>query len=169
MNTKLNSGKKLGLMSCAVACAIAALSSSVAMSDNGKHDNRGKAGKDCNATTIRGDYGTQMQGTRPAAPPNTGIETVIGVVWRSYDGAGNFEQRDNIKGSLSVFTPNRPGMGTYEVSPDCTGITTFQPDPNNPFIVIQERIVILDNGNEIRSITETPAPLMITSVSKRIN
>jgi hypothetical protein len=92
---------------------------------------------------------------------------VIGVVLRNYDGNGNFEQLDSIKGSSTGIVPNRPGLGTYEVSQDCTGTTTFQPDPNGP-LVIQERFVIVDDGNEIRSITETPPPLMITSVARRL-
>jgi hypothetical protein len=163
MNTKVKRYKGTGLTACTVAIAVAALSSPLAMSDKGKH------GPSCNAATIRGDYGIQMEGTRPTPPPNVGIETVIGVVWRRYDGNGNFEQLDSVKGSITGIVPNRPGLGTYEVNPDCTGVTSFQPDPNNPFVVIRERLVILDKGKEIRSITETPAPTMVSSVAKRIN
>lgn len=164
MNSQLNRYRRVGLKSCALACALAALISPLAMSDNDKH---GKPDKPCNAATIRGDYGIQMQGTRPVPPPGSGIESVIGVVMRNYDGNGNFDQQDNIKGFSTGIVPNRPGLGTYEVYPDCTGITSFQPDPNVP-LVIQERFVILDDGNEIRSITESPGPLMITSVAKRV-
>jgi len=75
---------------------------------------------------------------------------------------------DNIKGSVTGIVPDRPGTGTYEVFPDCSGVTEFQPDPNNPNLVIRERFVILDNGNEIWSMAETPAPLMVTTVGKRV-
>ena len=149
-------------MSCAVAFALAALISPLAMSDNSKPD------KPCNAGTIRGSYGIQMQGTRPVPPPTGGTESVVGVVLRNYDGDGNFEQLDSIKGSVTGIVPNRPGFGTYEVSADCTGTTSFQPDPNNPNFVIVERFVILDGGNEIRAIGETPPGLMVTSVAKRV-
>jgi len=146
----------------AASFAVAALGAAQAMSDDGKE------GRSCTERTIRGDYGIQMQGTRPTPPPTVVTESVIGVVLRSYDGYGNFEQVDNIKGSVSGIVPDRPGTGTYEVNPDCTGVTYFYPDQNNPNLVIQEKFVILDNGNEIRSITETPPPLMITAVSKRV-
>jgi hypothetical protein len=165
MNTK-SSYRKTGLTSCAVTVALAALSSPMAMSDDSKSH---KPNKPCNAATIAGAYGIQMQGTRPVPPPTGGIESVVGVVLRSYDGNGNFEQLDNIKGSVTGIVPNRPGTGTYEVNPDCTGTTFFQPDPNNPNLVIQEIIVILDDGNEIRAIGQTPAPLMVSSVAKRVH
>jgi hypothetical protein len=122
----------------------------------------------CDNATIRGDYGIQMQGTRPTPPPTDVIETVVGVLLRSFDGDGNFEQVDNIKGSVTGIVPDRTGTGTYEVFPDCSGVTEFQPDPNNPNLVIRERFVILDNGNEIRAMAETPAPLMVTTVGKRV-
>jgi hypothetical protein len=165
MNSQMNGSRKIDLKSCALAIALAALISPVAMSDNGKS---GKPDKPCDAGTLRGAYGIQMQGTRPVPPPTGGVESVVGVVWRSYDGDGNFEQLDSIKGSVTGIVPNRPGLGTYEVSADCTGTTSFQPDPNNPNFVIVERFVIVDGGNEIRSIGETPAALMVTSVATRV-
>ncbi len=165
MNSQTNGYRKTDLMSCAVAFALAALISPLAMSDNAKS---GKPDKPCNAGTIRGSYGIQMQGTRPVPPPTGGTESVVGVVLRNYDGDGNFEQLDSIKGSVTGIVPDRPGFGTYEVSADCTGTTSFQPDPNNPNFVIVERFVILDGGNEIRAIGETPPGLMVTSVAKRV-
>jgi hypothetical protein len=124
-------------------------------------------GRPCNDALIRGDYAIQMQGTRPA--PGGAIETVIGVVLRSFDGYGNFDQVDNIKGSITGIVPDRPGSGTYEVSSDCTGVTQFQPNPSNPSLVIEEKFVISENGNEIRSITRSPPPLLITAVAKRVH
>jgi len=92
------------------------------------------------------------------------------VVLRTYDGNGIFEQLDNIKGSVTGLAPGRAGTGTYQVNADCTGTTSFQPDPiNNPNLVIQEIMVIVADGNEIRAIGQTPAPLMVTSVAKRVH
>ena len=51
---------------------------------------------------------------------------------------------------------------------DCTGTTRHQPDANNPNLVIEEKLVILDNGNEIRSITVTPEQFFVTTVAKRV-
>ena len=140
------------------ALLLSAFASTQAQSENGKP---------CNDALMRGDYAIQMQGTRPA--PGGAIETVIGVVLRSFDGYGNFDQVDNIKGSITGIESDRPGSGTYEVSPDCTGVSQFQPDPSNPLLVIEEKFVISDNGKEIRSITRSPPPLLITAVAKRVH
>lgn len=118
----------------------------------------------CSNATIRGTYGGQMQGTNPV--PGAGIQTVIGVIIRTYDGAGNFTQIDNIKGSITGIVPDRPGAGTYQVNPDCSGVTLFQPGPG---ITLEERMVIVDHGREIRSIVSSPLPVMTTSVQKRID
>jgi hypothetical protein len=106
----------------------------------------------------------QIQGTRPSTPGGP-IESVIGVVIRYYDGHGGFTQVDNVKGSSSGTTPDRQGVGTYEVSPDCTAIAHAQPAPN---ILLEERIVIVDDGRELLSATIQPAPVMVTARSRRI-
>lgn len=146
-----------------IAWTFAALTSTVALGESED------TGQTCSARTIRGDYGIQMQGTRPTPPPNSVIETVVGVVLRTYDGNGNFTQFDNIKGSVTGIVPDRPGAGTYEVNPDCTGVTYFQPDPNNPGLVIKEKLIVMEKGREIRTIAESPAPLMVSSVGRRIH
>jgi hypothetical protein len=35
-------------------------------------------------------------------------------------------------------------------------------------VLIEERAVIVDYGNEVRSITVSPQPLMMTTVGKRV-
>jgi len=122
-------------------------------------------GFECSDKTLRGSYGGQMQGTRPV-PGGTGIESVIGVVTRTYDGAGKFTQIDNVKGAISGYTPDRPGHGTYIVNADCTGSTRFEPAPG---IVIEERTVVLDNGRELRSVVTKPLLIMVTGSAKRID
>jgi hypothetical protein len=162
MNQYTKGLKKFPLAAVAGAVALAALTVTQSVSAEGKS---------CDNGTLRGDYGIQMQGstpTPPFPPTNGAIQSVIGVVMRSFDGHGNFEQTDNIRGSLTEFVPDRPGFGTYEVYPDCTGATRHQPDANNPNLVIEERLVILDNGNEIRSITVAPPLFMVTTVGKRV-
>jgi hypothetical protein len=130
---------------------------------NGGNDAR-DGRRACSETTIRGDYGVQIQGTRPA--PGGAFESVIGVVHRTYDGRGSIEQVDNVKGSITGIVPDRPGFGTYEVQADCTGIARFQPGPG---ILIEERMVILDGGREIRTITGSPAAIMVTGIQQRIH
>lgn len=118
----------------------------------------------CSEATLRGAYGIQMMGTRPSAPGGP-LETVIGVVIRTYDGNGQFTQRDSVKGALSGFVPDREGFGTYEVNEDCTAITRFMPGPG---ITIEERLVIVEGGQEVMSIVSTPQPVMVSTVQKKM-
>lgn len=123
----------------------------------------------CSEATLHGTYGIQIQGTRPApppAPPGT-IESVIGIVIRDYDGKGNFTQVNNEKGSISGNAPpDREGYGTYQVNDDCTGAHQLQ-IPGVPF-VITDRFVIVEHGREVRNFVVSPAPVMVTGVSRRI-
>jgi hypothetical protein len=118
----------------------------------------------CSAATLQGDYGIQIQGTRPA--PGGLTESVIGVVLRSYDGQGSFTQVDNVKGSITGTVPDRPGFGTYDVNPDCTGIVRLQPGPG---VFIEERLVVVADGREIRTAVMVPAGVMVTGVHERIH
>jgi hypothetical protein len=128
-------------------------------------DTEGSRRFECGNKLLKGTYGIQMQGTRPV-PGGTGLEPVIGIVVRTFDGRGNFTQLDNIKGAVSGFVPDRPGAGTYEVNADCSGSARFEPGPG---VIVEERFVVLDYGHEIRSITTTPQPIMVTAVAKRIS
>src|SRR5580765_124765 len=131
--------------------------------DGQENSDHGRA-KQCSEATSRGDYGIQIQGTRPA--PGGLTESVVGVVLRNYDGRGNIRQIDNVKGSVTGIVPDRQGFGTYEVSPDCTGIARFQPGPG---ILLEERLVIVDDGREIRTMVLAPAGVMVTGVHQRIH
>ena len=88
-------------------------------------------------------------------------EAVIGVVVRHYDGRGGVTQVDNVKGAISGYVPDRFGTGTYQVNDDCTVVVNFQPAPG---VLIEERLVIVDKGRELRSFTVLPTTLMVTSV-----
>ena len=131
---------------------------------DGQENNERGQGKQCSEATVRGDYGIQIQGTRPA--PGGLIESVIGVVLRSYDGNGSFSQVSNVKGSITGTVPDSQGFGTYEVNADCTGIVRFQAAPG---VVIEERLVVVDNGREIRTAVMVPTAVMITGVHQRIH
>ena len=130
----------------------------------GAGDQDDERGQSCSEATVRGEYGIQIQGTRPA--PGGLIESVIGVLHRTYDGQGNFIQVSNLKGSITGPNPDAQSVGTYEVSADCTGIIRAQPLPG---ILLEERLVIVDNGREIRTAVMTPTPVVITSVQQRIH
>jgi hypothetical protein len=127
------------------------------------------ADQGCNEATLKGTYGVQIQGTRLAPPPAPAgtIESVIGILIRDYDGEGNFTQVNNEKGSVSGIGPvDRQGFGTYQVNEDCTGAHELQ-IPGVPFL-ITDRFVIVDHGREVRHFVVSPAPVMVTGVSKRI-
>jgi hypothetical protein len=138
--------------------------SSGAMSENNEEERRG-----CSEATLRGAYGIQIQGTRPAAPPAPAgsIESVIGVIVRHYDGTGGFTQVNNEKGSISGLGPvDREGFGTYQVNEDCSGSHELQ-IPGVPF-PITDRFVIVDHGREVRHFVVSPAPIMVTGVSRKM-
>lgn len=133
------------------------------MGNDGQNEGRGHS-KPCSEATVRGDYGIQIQGTRPA--PGGLTESVIGVVLRNYDGEGNFTQVSNLKGSITGTNPDSQSFGTYQVNPDCTGSILFQPLPG---VVVEERLVVVDSGREIRAAAMTPTAVVITSVHQRIH
>jgi hypothetical protein len=146
----------------AVAAVAVGIGGARVIGADGQNDGRGRS-KRCSEATVRGDYGIQIQGTRPA--PGGLTEAVIGIVLRTYDGEGNFSQVSNLKGSITGTNPDSQSFGTYEVNHDCTGIIRFEPLPG---VVIEERMVVVDNGREIRAAVMTPTAVVITSVHQRI-
>jgi len=129
----------------------------------------------CTDATLEGDFGFAVTGTRPSGP-NAPVESVVGVAMTHFDGVGNLTQIDNIHGSINgLQTPDRKGTGTYSINPDCTGTMTLS-NEGSPTLTL--RIVVVDNGNEVRTavvnptatITPgTPAPqVMVTSNGRRV-
>lgn len=156
--------RRMGWVAAAAAIGAVVMGGARIMGAGGQDNNERGRWKACSVATLRGDYGGQIQGTRPA--PGGLTESVIGVVMRTYDGQGNFSQIDNVKGSITGTVADRAGFGTYEVNPDCTASTRFQPGPG---LLVEERTVIVDNGNEIRTAVMVPAGVMVTGVSQRIH
>jgi hypothetical protein len=122
----------------------------------------------CNNATLQGEYGLQFTGTRPSGP-GAPIESVMGIVYRRYDGHGGFTENHNVKGSIAGLGPqDELAVGTYQVNDDCTGTVTILPAANRPFPII-ERIIIVNDGEEVLGISTAPALLMAPSVAKRIS
>ena len=155
--------KRIAWVAAAVATVAVGIGGARVIGTDGQDDERGRS-KPCSEATVAGDYGIQIQGTRPA--PGGQTEGVIGIVFRTYDGEGNFSQVSNLKGSITGTNPDSVSVGTYEVNADCTGTIRAQPLPG---IVIEERMVIVDNGREIRAAVMTPTPVVITSVHQRMH
>ena len=124
----------------------------------------------CSEATLRGSYGIQLQGTRPAPPPAAPgtIESVIGVIVRHYDGEGNFTQVGNEKASVSGQRPGGPG-GRRHLSGE-RGLLGHAPmaDHGSTPITLTDRFVIVDRGREVRNFIVDPAPVMVTSVSRKV-
>jgi len=71
--------------------------------------------------SLKGVYGTILTGTKPSGPPPAPLEQMIGVALSTFDGQGHSTGIDNIHGTISGGTPDRPGTGTYTIDEDCTG------------------------------------------------
>ena len=155
--------RRMAWVAAAVATVAVGIGGARVIGADGQDDERGRS-KPCSEATVRGDYGIQIQGTRPA--PGGLTEAVIGIVHRTYDGEGNFSQVSNLKGSITGPNPDSQSVGTYEVSPDCTGIIRFQAPSG---ALIEERLVVVDNGREIRAAVMVPTAVVITSVHQRIH
>jgi hypothetical protein len=130
----------------------------------------------CSNETLAGSYGVALNGTRPAPAPPTGVpnyvpgtvEQLIGVGTQTFDGAGNFSQITNEKGSLSgILFPNRPLQGTYIVNSDCSGVITLH-IPGLPFSILYD-IVIVNHGREFHGIVASPAAPMVSSTAQKID
>jgi hypothetical protein len=131
----------------------------------------------CTNATLLGDYGFSVAGTRPSSSyPFAPIETVVGVAMTHFDGNGSLTQTDNIHGSITgARAPDRKGTGTYTVNPDCTGTMKLLNQGAPPLTL---RIVIVDDGNEVRAAvvdpTSNPFPgsimpqVMVTSNGRRV-
>ncbi len=158
--------RRMGWAVTAAATAAVAIGGARVIGADGQNDERGRS-KQCSEATVRGDYGIQIQGTRPApGVPGGPIESVIGIVLRTYDGEGNFSQVSNLKGSIAGANPDSQSFGTYEVNHDCTGIIRFQAPSG---ALVEERLVVVDNGREIRAAVMVPTAVVITSVHQRIH
>ena len=155
--------RRIAWAAAAVATVAVGIGGARVIGADGQNDERGRS-KRCSEATVRGDYGIQIQGTRPA--PGGLTEAVIGIVLRTYDGEGNFSQVSNLKGSITGTNPDSQSFGTYEVNPDCTGIIRFQAPSG---ALVEERLVVVDNGREIRAAVMAPTAVVITSVHQRIH
>jgi len=104
----------------------------------------------CSAATLRGAYGLQFQGTRPVRPPfPAGTETYMGIALRTYDGAGQFTQLSNVKGSVIGIEADVESTGTYEVNEDCTGRAEIVPATGPP---LDLRLVVFDGGRQVATV-----------------
>jgi hypothetical protein len=109
----------------------------------------------CSTASLRGTFGFTATGTVD------GIGPVARVGWETFDGNGNASgaATTSVNGTIydSTFT------ATYTVSPNCTGTFAEQDSAIGP---VNDDIVIVDAGQEIRAISADPGAT-VTAVWKR--
>ena len=128
----------------------------------GGQENGAEAAARCNEGTLKGIYGVTLSGVRPGTG---GVpEQFVGLSMQTYDGQGNFTQTDNTHGPSGTAT-DQAGWGTYTINPDCSGTKTLWLQ-GLPF-PIENRIAILDKGDEIRIVVMAPPPIIVSAMGRR--
>ena len=123
----------------------------------------GAASARCSNRTLRGQYGFSIEGTILAGTPNAFL--VRGVSMTHYDGDGNLSQVDFTTRNGAPFSPDwRPGTGTYEINPDCTGTAQIIQSDGTPSVNL--RLVVVDRGREVRA---TVVGNATNSIGKRVD
>jgi len=131
-------------------------------------------GKTCNNETLKGSYGGDFGGTRPAPSVIPGMpeflrgqaEQGIGLILWVFDGKGGFTQTISGKGTISGAALDVAVSGTYSVNANCTA--TVKPIiPGLPPSEI--RLVIVNGGKEFRTFVVSPQPTMVVGHAVRIN
>jgi hypothetical protein len=153
-----------GLGMTMVTVGLAGLTAMVAAQD-GRLDANAKGGtaRTCDVGTLRGTYGFTLSGLRPGVG---GVpEQFVGVALVKFDGHGSFTQVDDTHGPSGMVT-DRDGWGTYTVNPDCSGTSTLWTN-GTPF-PLEMRSVIVDDGTEVRTAVMAPAPIIVTSVGRKV-
>ena len=102
----------------------------------------------CSNRTLRGQYGFSIEGTILAGTPNA--FAVRGVSMTQFDGDGNLTQVDFTTRNGAPLTPDwRPGVGTYDINPDCTGAAQIVQSDGTPTVNL--KLVVVDRGREVRT------------------
>jgi hypothetical protein len=99
---------------------------------------------ECSDRTLRGDYAFAIDGT--IFTPASSL-LLRGVAMTHFDGHGNLSQVDFVTLNGVAGGPDwRPGTGTYEINPDCTGKAQILPVGAPP---LNLRLVVGDRGRQL--------------------
>jgi hypothetical protein len=115
----------------------------------------------CTNASLHGDYGVLVSGVRGTP---AGVEAFVGTAFHSYDGQGRFVGFDNTQGELANSV-NRHVEGSYQIHPDCTGITSMAVGP----VVVTTNIIVVDRGREVEETVTSPPGNRVTAVQHRIH
>lgn len=118
----------------------------------------------CSNATLKGNYGFTITGIRPAA---RGLPQValVGTALTAFHGDGTFDQFDNLNVNSPdvTYQPDRPGTGTYNLNPDCSGTMSLTASG----VTLQLSITVVDHGREVRTAVVTPE-VIVTSNGRKI-
>jgi hypothetical protein len=105
----------------------------------------------CNDKLITGVYGFTIEGTKLSGNGPTGPQVGIAIT-EFFPQTGTVQQVDSvtIDGIHAARLTETPTMGTYAVSPNCTGSFTLKFTDGRPWVFAD--FVIVDNGNEIDTV-----------------
>jgi hypothetical protein len=111
----------------------------------------GDGPKTCSNRTLRGAYGSAIDGTivLPSPAPNLLLR---GLAMQKFDGHGNFSQVDFITlNGAPEFSDWRPATGTYQVNPDCTGTAVINFEDGGS---LNTRFLVVDGGRQLMGMAE---------------
>ena len=102
----------------------------------------------CSNRTLRGSYAFAIDGTIIAGPNRLLLR---GVAMTEFDGRGNLTQVDftTVNGA-AAGADWRPGTGSYEVNPDCTGTMQIVQSDGSPTLDL--KLVVADRGRTVHNI-----------------
>ena len=112
----------------------------------------GSARAQCTSHTVRGAWAFQGQGTALMAVPGSPAPMPVPFVslgTMRIDGQGRYTGSGTI--SIGGQVQDAAFSGSFEVNPDCTAVETGTVGP----LQSAGRLVILDNGNEMRELPTT--------------
>ena len=83
-----------------------------------------------------------------------------------FDGRGHLTQVDHVvfNGMLPPMEWT-PATGTYSINPDCTGEAEII-IPGSPFSPVILRLVVGDNGTQIRTVVSKPGYVVTSTATK---
>lgn len=149
-----------------IALGYAGAPTGTARADEGVSDEWGQhtEGFVCSKETLRGTYGFIVTGLRPTMPGGPQV-SIVGTALTTFHGDGTFDQFDNINVNAPdvPFQPDRPGSGTYELKPDCSGTMSLTAGG----VTLQLRIAVVNHGREVLTAVVTPH-VIVTSDGKKI-
>ena len=101
----------------------------------------------CSNHTLRGSYAFAIDGTIIAGANRLLLR---GLAMTEFDGEGNLTQVDFTTVNGASGTDWRPGTGSYEVNPDCTGTMQVVQSDGSPTLNL--KLVVADRGRTVHNI-----------------